>query len=128
MVARFAKLPRSTGTDSSTNLPVQLPLPLSAAQAQTIREKVLSVLTGDPVSGVIVAARAGLEYKQTIDALNILFNMERVERVGQKQTARWRTLQPASAAPRVRDPFVDIPFLRRRATEQQATSRAFLRA
>lgn len=124
-MAITAKLPRSSVTAFSTNLPIQLPLPLWAAQAQTIREKVLSVLTDEAVSGVVVAARAGLEYKQTIDALNILFNMERVERVGQKQSARWRKKQPAARPPGIRDPFMDIPLLRRRAATLQAAGIGF---
>lgn len=124
-MAITAKLPRSSVTAFSTNIPMQLSLPLWAAQAQTIREKVLSVLTDEAVSGVVVAERAGLGYKQTIDALNILFNMERVERVGQKQSARWQKIQSAQRPSRIRDPFMDIPFLRRRAASQQAAGVGF---
>lgn len=58
---------------------------------QTIRRKVFDVVQASPVPlrGRDVARLAGLGYKQTIDALNSLLDMERVERIGHKQSSRW---------------------------------------
>lgn len=58
---------------------------------QSVRRKVLDVIQAAPVPlrGRDVARLAGLGYKQTIDALGSLLDMERVERIGRKQTARW---------------------------------------
>lgn len=58
---------------------------------QSVRRKVLEVVQASPVPlrGRDVARLAGLNYKQSIDALNILLDMDRVERIGRKSTARW---------------------------------------
>lgn len=58
---------------------------------QSVRRKVLDVIQAAPVPlrGRDVARLAGLNYKQAVDALNSLLDMERVERIGRKQTARW---------------------------------------
>ena len=41
-----------------------------------------------------IALRAGLTYRQTIDALNALHNMDKVRCTGRKFTARWSRIQP----------------------------------
>ncbi|WP_398308350.1 hypothetical protein [Zoogloea sp.] len=69
---------------------------------QTIRRKVFDVVQASPVPlrGRDVARLAGLGYKQTIDALGSLLDMERVERIGHKQTARWvRKAEPKPPDP-----------------------------
>mgnify|MGYP001066133479 CR=1 FL=1 len=73
---------------------------------QSVRRKVLEVVQASPVPlrGRDVARLAGLNYKQTIDALNSLLDMERVERVGRKQTARWAR----KAEPKPPDPLNDF--------------------
>lgn len=57
----------------------------------TYRLLVLNVIsdTRESLSGQEIADRTGLTYRQTIDALNALNNMEKVLRVGRKFTARW---------------------------------------
>lgn len=58
---------------------------------QSVRRKVFDVVQASPVPlrGRDVARLAGLGYKQTIDALGALLDMERVERIGHKATSRW---------------------------------------
>lgn len=70
---------------------------------QSIRRKVFDVVQASPVPlrGRDVARLAGLNYKQTIDALNSLLDMERVERIGHKQTSRWTK----KAEPKPPDPL-----------------------
>jgi hypothetical protein len=128
MVAISTNQPQKTDTGFSTNLSLATPSPTSThahARDRTIRGKVLLSLEAltahstDAVTGAMIAKHAGLEYKQTVDALNIMFNMDRVERVGHKFVARWRAKRPA-VTPRYRDPFIDIPFLRNRAAASQA--------
>ena len=56
------------------------------------------------MTGREIAERAGLSYKQTIDALNALYNHSRVARNGRKFMARWVPLPPAELPP-------DSPFV-----------------
>lgn len=55
------------------------------------RELVLSVLAMADgwLKAREVSELTGLTYKQTIDALNYLYNAEKVARTGRKFTARW---------------------------------------
>jgi hypothetical protein len=63
-------------------------------QAQTYRMRVLAVIeTADTFyTGQQLATLTGLTYKQTVDALNGLLNMEKVARTGRKFTSRWGRL------------------------------------
>lgn len=71
-----------------------------ARQQTTYRQRVLDVIqsaTGD-LTGQEVALRSGLTYRQTIDALNALYNMAKVSRSGRKFTARWsKTTEPPTS-------------------------------
>lgn len=44
------------------------------------------------LTGREIAKRAQLEYKQTIDALNALYNHGKVQRIGNKFNTRWLRL------------------------------------
>lgn len=68
---------------------------------ETFRTTVLAVVTGQDgcLSGRQIALRAGLTYRQTIDALNALHNMDKVRRTGRKFTARWSRIQPITHHP-----------------------------
>lgn len=70
---------------------------------QSVRRKVLEVVQASPVPlrGRDVARLAGLGYKQTIDALGSLLDMERVERIGHKATSKWAK----KAGPKPPDPL-----------------------
>lgn len=56
-----------------------------------LRARVLELVNDSPVklTGREIAKRAGLEYKQTIDALNALHNHDKVQRIGKKFNTRW---------------------------------------
>lgn len=60
-------------------------------QAQTYRMRVLTVIEASNAyfTGQQLAQLTGLTYRQTIDALNALNNMEKVARTGRKFTSRW---------------------------------------
>lgn len=80
--------------------------PKSAARA-TYRSRTLSVIneTTKWLSSAEVASQSGLTYRQTIDAINALYNIALVSRQGRKFTARWGSprlvaLDPAVAAAR----------------------------
>jgi len=62
-----------------------------AAKAQTYRMRILAVIDAAEAcfTGQQLAQMTGLTYRQTIDALNALNNMEKVARTGRKFTARW---------------------------------------
>lgn len=47
-----------------------------------------------PLRAREIATAAGLTYRQTIDALNALFNAERVARHGRKSGSRWHRPEP----------------------------------
>lgn len=68
--------------------------PTSKTSLNTHRLRVLTVIqsTEGWITGQQVAQLAGLNYKQTIDALNYLFNTARIARTGRKFTARWGRL------------------------------------
>lgn len=70
---------------------------------QSVRRKVFDVVQASsvPLRGRDVARLSGLGYKQTIDALGSLLDMERVERIGRKQTSRW----VKKAGPKPPDPL-----------------------
>ncbi len=60
----------------------------------TYRQRVLDVIeaANGSLTGHEVAQQTGLTYRQTIDALNALFNMAKIARTGRKFTARWGRL------------------------------------
>jgi predicted Rossmann fold nucleotide-binding protein DprA/Smf involved in DNA uptake len=62
----------------------------------TLRCRVLAVIEQSPtqLTGKEIAQATGTSYRQTIDALNALYNAGKIERIGRKATARWRRLQP----------------------------------
>lgn len=61
------------------------------------RARVLNVLDGTdkPLTGAQISVEARLSYKQTIDALNALYNHGKVGRTGRKYWARWEKVRPA---------------------------------
>lgn len=60
------------------------------------RSRVLKVLDGTdkPLTGAQISVEARLSYKQTIDALNALYNHGKVGRTGRKYWARWEKAKP----------------------------------
>jgi hypothetical protein len=62
----------------------------------TLRHRVLVVIQESDINltGAEVAKRAGVSYRQTIFALNALYNMGRIARTGRKFTARWGSIEP----------------------------------
>jgi hypothetical protein len=66
---------------------------------QTYRQRVLDVIDREnrPLTGHEIAQLTDLTYRQTIDALNALFNMEKIARTGRKFTARWGKLVESEA-------------------------------
>ena len=67
--------------------------------SKTYRMRVLAVIeaNGDTFhTGQQIAEITGLTYRQTIDALNALNNMEKIARTGRKFTARWGKLPQKS--------------------------------
>lgn len=60
------------------------------------RERVLNVLDAadKPLTGAQISVEARLSYKQTIDALNALYNHGKVGRTGRKYWARWEKVKP----------------------------------
>ena len=64
----------------------------------TNRTAVLNVVNNSTtqLTGNEISTRAGLTYRQTIDALNALHNMAKVRRTGRKFTARWSGLKPTT--------------------------------
>lgn len=70
-----------------------------AQQILTYRMRVLAVVESSPnaLTGREIAQAACMSYKQTIDALNALYNYGKVQRHGRKFMARWsRVLLPES--------------------------------
>jgi hypothetical protein len=67
----------------------------------TLRCRVLAVIDAapSPLTGQEIALAAGLSYRQTIDALNALYNAGKIERVGRKSTARWQRVTPPKQHP-----------------------------
>lgn len=68
-----------------------------AEQIQTLRSRVLAVLTKAPgsMTGHAIAQALGLPYKPVVDALVVLNNQGKVWRIGRKFTAQWTAHQPA---------------------------------
>lgn len=64
---------------------------------ESYRARVLKVLDGidKPLTGAQISVEARLSYKQTIDALNALYNHGKVGRTGRKYWARWEKVRPA---------------------------------
>jgi hypothetical protein len=74
-------------------------------EGEGIRARVLHALTDEPQSGRQLAGYLhGLTRKQIADALNALYLMERVTRIGRKSGATWRrqTREEADEAERRR--------------------------
>ncbi|CAN7305980.1 hypothetical protein LJR296_001442 [Cupriavidus necator] len=65
-----------------------------ALRAKTNRDKVLEVVNSAErlLTGQEVAQRAGISYKQALDALTFLHNERRIAREGRKFTSRWGRL------------------------------------
>lgn len=65
-------------------------------QITTYRMRVLAVVESSPhaLTGREIALAACMSYKQTIDALNALYNYGKVQRHGRKFMARWSRVQP----------------------------------
>lgn len=66
-------------------------------QRVILRTKVLKVVeaTKKHLTGREIAKRARLEYKQTIDALDALYNAGRVQRHGKKFLTMWSRVEEA---------------------------------
>ncbi|QOJ19499.1 MAG: hypothetical protein HRU77_01585 [Gammaproteobacteria bacterium] len=64
-------------------------------ESTKLRDKVLAVVNDSPVklTGIEIAKRAGLDYKQTIDALDALNNYGRILRIGKKFNTRWMRIE-----------------------------------
>lgn len=67
-----------------------------AQQILTYRMRVLAVVEASPNArtGQEIAQAARMSYKQTIDALNALYNYGKVQRTGKKFMARWSRVLP----------------------------------
>jgi hypothetical protein len=85
---------------------LSLPLPNEPPRV-TYRSRALRVIneTARWLSSAEVASQSGLTYRQTIDAINALHNIDLVSRQGRKFTAQWGsprlvTPDPAVAAAR----------------------------
>lgn len=65
-----------------------------ALRAKTNRDRVLEVVNSAErlLTGQEVAQRAGISYKQALDALTFLHNERRISREGRKFTSRWGRL------------------------------------
>ena len=76
---------------------LSLALHIEERRARTNRQAVLEVLEAADrlLTGQEVAGRAGISYKQALDALTFLFNERRIARDGRKFTSRWGRLGPA---------------------------------
>lgn len=76
-------------------------LSLMTAAGPTLRCRVLAAVTeaDTALTGHAIAQRAGLSYRQTVDALNALYNAGKIERHGRKFTARWQVTKPAEPHP-----------------------------
>lgn len=84
-----------------------------AQQILTYRMRVLAVVESSPnaLTGRDIAQAACMSYKQTIDALNALYNYGKVQRHGRKFMARWSRVLP----PDNRMHPLDLMFLRMKA-------------
>ena len=84
-----------------------------AQQILTYRMRVLAVVESSPhaLTGREIALAACMSYKQTIDALNAIYNYGKVQRTGRKFTARWSRVQPQQHCMHP----LDVMFLRMKA-------------
>lgn len=75
---------------------LSLALHIEALRAKTNRDRVLEVINTAErlLTGHEVAERAGISYKQALDALTFLHNERRVSREGRKFTSRWGRAVP----------------------------------
>lgn len=64
----------------------------------TIRAKVAQAMTVTPTTARELATRAGVTYRQCVDALMHLFLSDRVEREGRRRKALWRAQTEAERA------------------------------
>lgn len=74
----------------------------------TLRCRVLAVIAqADSVlTGAEIAQRAGLPYRQVVFAINGLYNLGRIQRIGRKATARWLIAKPPE--PNFIDQFIHM--------------------
>ena len=81
-----------------------------AQQISTYRLRVLAVVesSAHALTGRQIALAACMSYKQTIDALNALYNYGKVQRTGKKFVARWSRVQPQQQCMH----HLDVMFLR----------------
>ncbi len=90
---------------------------LMPTAGNTLRRQVLATMqTADTaLTGAAIAALAGLSYRQTIDALNALYNAGKIERTGRKFTARWQVVKPAEPHPLavLQDIFLKLSGIKR---------------
>jgi hypothetical protein len=104
-------LARSKSTVFATSPESMMPAPSLPRPNEptrfTYRSRALRVLneTTTWLSSAEVATQSGLTYRQTIDAINALYNIALVSRQGRKFTARWGSPclvapDPATAAAR----------------------------
>ena len=84
-----------------------------AQQILTYRMRVLAVVESSPnaLTGRDIAQAACMSYKQTIDALNALYNYGKVQRHGRKFMARWSRVFPQEHCMHP----LDLMFLRMKA-------------
>ena len=77
----------------------------------TLRCRVLAVINASDthMTGREIAAQAGVSYRQTIDALNALYNAGKIDRQGYKSTARWGKVRAPEQSPIA---FLESVFLR----------------
>ncbi len=63
-------------------------------QPPRVRARILAIVNASPgwMTARAIASDAGLDYKQVIDALNMLRLTGRVARLGRTATARWGSL------------------------------------
>lgn len=61
----------------------------------------MSVLeqSATPLTGREVARLSGLTYRQSIDALNALYNLGRIQRHGKKLKSSWQAKRPTDDPP-----------------------------
>lgn len=83
----------------------------------TLRCRVLAVIqdADADLTGAEIAQRAGLSYRQAVDALNALYNAGKIERIGRKFTARWQIARPPepSAVAMLQDIFLRLSGMKR---------------
>lgn len=84
----------------------------------TLRCRVLAVIEAaeSDLTGAEIAQRAGLSYRQAVDALNALYNAGKIERTGRKFTARWQVAKQPEPNPlaMLEDIFLKLSGIKRR--------------